>query len=156
MTLPVSPDFDTYVVESFALGKPVVLAGGSVRVYPAARRQEAVSETLPLGPIWQATVAVAKLSPYFEACDSYCSAWQQACDLTANRDQCNVPCVAAPTLRPACADAFERNLRCARSAIVCAAIPPEADSAPSPCAAENAEYSACAGDAEEPAPTGSD
>jgi hypothetical protein len=149
VTLPTSPDYDTYTVESFGLGEPVVLEGGSVRVYPARRREELVSTVLPLGPIWQATVAAARLSPHFELCDSHCSAFLQACYPTANRDQCNVSCVAQFTLRPSCADEFESNLKCRRAALVCDTNAGQGG-APPACAAESAAYAACVGPAESP------
>jgi hypothetical protein len=158
--LPTSPDYDEYTVESFALGEPVVLEGGSVRVYPARRRNEVVSKVLPLGPIWQATVAASKLSPHFEACDGYCSAWQQACYPSANRDQCNVRCVAESTLLPSCADELENKLGCDRDPVVCDEVAhsdaESATAAPAACEAENVAYAACIGRAVTPPPTEAD
>ena len=157
--LPTSPDFSEYIVESFALGAPIVLQGGSVHVYPALRRKEALSQVLPLGPVWQATVAAAKLSPHYDVCDGYCSAWQQTCYPTANRDVCNVSCVAEPTLRASCADEFEQYMSCSQASPSCEeALAADSDSgagaqavdASPPCAAESTAYAECVGAEQSP------
>jgi hypothetical protein len=117
--LPTSPDFDSYVVRTLALGEPQTAAEGRARVFPARRREQVVSGSVPLGPVWDAALTLAAQSPRHPACEGYCREWQQRCQASADPDQFTVTCVALGSLEPGCGDKLDRYMRCEQATLSC-------------------------------------
>jgi hypothetical protein len=117
--LPVSDEYDTYVVTELALGEPTTLRNGSVHVFRGRRQHQVVSKTVPLGPVWDATLELAKQSPLYAGCESYCSAWQTGCQVEVDLNQCAVECVAIGSAAPSCLDRFDALTRCQEASLSC-------------------------------------
>jgi hypothetical protein len=119
LELPRSGDFSNYLITSFALGEPIVSAGGAVRTFPAQSHAQFVSTFTELGPAWAAAVLLAKQSSLYPTCDAYCAGWSEGCGLGVDTEQCAVLCVTTGSLYPSCRDEWQTLLQCRQYAGSC-------------------------------------
>ncbi len=145
-TLPTNDQFGFYLVQAFALGKPVTQRKSFVRaeLYPATHAERAVSTSVDLGLVWQATVEIAKLSPLYAPCSGYCAAWNAACAAeTADATDCATTCTIAGEVFPKCTNEYQARLACLGQAPTCS--PQVPSPSVSPCAAADVTWQTCAG-----------
>jgi hypothetical protein len=151
--LPTVDEFDTYIVTSLALGTPTTSREGALQVFPARAHQELVSQSVPVGPVWDAAVLLAEQSPAYPGCEDYCESWQTGCAIEGDVTSCAVQCVAIASLKPSCSEQWDALLSCEEASLSCGQLlivehsedpsrrRQEADE--SPCLAETSAFKAC-------------
>jgi hypothetical protein len=117
--LPLSDDFSNYSVAAFALGEPIVSADGRVSTYPAVEHDKVVSLAVDLGPVWAASVLLAKQSPLYPSSEAYCVAWDEACGHGEDTEECAVLLTAAGSLEPSCSEEWQALVECRTDSLAC-------------------------------------
>ncbi len=145
--LPISEDFGFYAAGAFAFDGPEVIDDDRVHaeLFPSLYMETSVSTQVALDPLWEAAEALAQNSSLYESCTDYCDAAQEACGGNGDSASCSTQCVGVGEAFRGCSSEYASRIECWAVAPECTTNPREPEnSEESPCAAEDAAWTACA------------